>query len=358
MRPFRLLVSLALAPIIFSGSSVSFAQESPASQPTTTPATRPTTKPVWVGPISPDILPGNGLSQHPFFYAGEWNFPKPEQTMFIVKDGKVVWSYSIPSKDENKQISEYSDATMLSDGSVVFGYKTGASKVSADKKVVWDYKAPKGCEVHVVQPIGLDRVMFIQNGNPAKLFVLNLTTGKNETEFELPTGPSHKVHGQFRRARMTPAGTFLVTHMDLGKVAEYDATGKEIWSLAVPSPWAAVRLKNGNTLVTSNKGFVHEVTPAGEVVWEFTQKDVPDIRIFSIQEANRLANGNTVISNWCPNGIKPVDWPKSVQVLEVTPEKKLVWALRSWQDSADLGPATCIQLLDEPGIPENREQQR
>jgi outer membrane protein assembly factor BamB len=318
----------------------------------------PATKPVWVGPMAPDVLPGNGLSQHPFFYAGEWNFPKPQQTMFVVRDGKVVWSYSIPSKDAG-QDSELSDATMLSDGSVVFARKTGAGKVTADKKLVWDYEAPKGFEVHVVQPIGRDRVMYVQNGNPATLIVYNITTGKKETEFVLPTGSPTKTHGQFRRARMTAAGTFLVAHMDLGKVAEYDTSGKEIWSVEVPSPWAAVRLKNGNTLITSNKGFVREVTPQGQTVWEFTQKDVPDIRLFGIQEADRISNGNTVISNWCPNGIKrPADWPQSVQVLEVTPEKRVVWALRSWDDPANLGPATSIQLLDEPGTGENREQQR
>jgi hypothetical protein len=36
-----------------------------------------------------------------------------------------------------------------------------------------------------------------------------------------------------------------------------------------------------------------------------------------------------------------------VQVLEVTPDKQVVWALSSWKDP-DLGPATHIQLLDEP----------
>jgi hypothetical protein len=44
-----------------------------------------------------------------------------------------------------------------------------------------------------------------------------------------------------------------------------------------------------------------------------------------------------------------------VQVLEVTPAKKVVWALRAWAEPADLGPATVVQLLDEPGLPENRE---
>jgi hypothetical protein len=119
-------------------------------------------------------------------------------------------------------------------------------------------------------------------------------------------------------------------------------------------------LKNGNTLVSSGSTqVVREFNPEGEVLWEFTQKDVPDIRLFSLQEVNRLANGNTVISSWCPNAVKdPKDWRTTVQVLEITPEKKLVWALRSWEPPLDLGPATNIQLLDERGIPEKFELQR
>jgi hypothetical protein len=48
----------------------------------------------------------------------------------------------------------------------------------------------------------------------------------------------------------------------------------------------------------------------------------------------------------------PARWPGSVQVLEVTPDKKVVWVLNQWQNP-DLGPASSIQLLDEPGVAEN-----
>lgn len=310
-------------------------------------------------PISPAVLPGNGLAQHPFFYAGEWNHPNPDQTMFIVRDGRVVWSHSIKLKSPSGMIQEYSDATLLSDGRVLFAHMTGATLINADTQTLWKYDAAPGCEVHVAQPLGRDRAMIVQNGDPAKAMIFNTATGTLEKELILPVGNPAKVHGQFRRARMTAAGTLLAAHMDHNKVAEYDMNGKEVWALAVLSPWAAVRLKNGNTLVTSNRGFVREFTAKGEVVWELTQADVPDIKLFSLQEANRLANGNTVISNWCPNGLKdPATWRDSVQVLEVTPDKKVVWALRAWDDPANLGPATNIQLLDEPGVPENGDHQR
>jgi hypothetical protein len=322
------------------------------------PGLGPATQPAWSGPMSPDVLPGRGMAQHPFLYAGEWDHEKPVQTISIVKNGKIVWSYSIPSK-ENGEISEFSDATLLSDGSLVFSRKTGARKVTADKKTVWDYVAPKGYEVHACEPVGLDRVLMIQNGKESTLMLVNLNTGKTETQFTLATNPAGPVHTHFRRVRMTAAGTFLVPHKDLDKVVEYDAGGKPVWSVNVPVPWSAVRLKSGNTLVSSGSTqVIREFNSTGEVVWQFSQKDVPDIRLFSLQEADRLANGNTIISNWCPSAVKdPKDWPKTVQVLEVTPDKKLVWALRQW-DAPDLGPATCVQLLDEPGIPEKFEQQR
>jgi hypothetical protein len=308
---------------------------------------------------SPPELPGHGLSQHPFFYAGEWYYTHPEQKMFVVRDGRVIWSYSIPLKSAQGDIQEFSDATMLSNGNVLFARKTGAGLVTPDRRLIWNYDAPKGFEVHVAQPLGLNRAMLVQNGNPAKMMIVDLSTGRTEKEMILPTGNPWKTHGQFRRARLTAAGTLLAAHMDNNKVAEYDMNGKMIWSIAVPSPWAAVRLKSGNTLVTGSRGFVREYNPQGAVVWELTQQDVPDIKLFSLQEADRLANGDTVISNWCPNGIKdPKAWSTSVQVFEVTPDKKLVWALRSWSEPADLGPATVVQLLDEPGIPENGEQQR
>jgi hypothetical protein len=41
-----------------------------------------------------------------------------------------------------------------------------------------------------------------------------------------------------------------------------------------------------------------------------------------------------------------------VQALEVTPDKKVVWALRALGNPLDLGPSTTIQLLDQPGVPE------
>jgi outer membrane protein assembly factor BamB len=304
-------------------------------------------------PLSPAILPGNGLAQHPFLYAGEYDTRKPEaQSIFLVLNGKIVWQYSIPMKAARGGIQEFDDATLLPDGNVIFSRMSGAGIVSPDKKIVWEYNAPVGTEVHSAQYLGDNRVLLMRNGTPAQAMIINTATNAVEKEIPIPTTVK-AVHGQFRHIRMTPANTILVPHMGEGKVVEYDLTGKEVWSFKAPNAWSAVRLDNGNTLITGDaRSYVREVNPKGETVWEVNQKDVPDIKLYNVQGAERLANGNTVFCNWCPNGQKNVKlWPQTVQVLEVTPDKKLVWALRSWEAPEDLGTATSIQLLDEPGAP-------
>lgn len=143
--------------------------------------------------------------------------------------------------------------------------------------------------------------------------------------------------------------------MDLGKVVEYTEDGKAVWSVNAPAPWAAIRLKNGDTLISGNQyGYVREVNGAGKTVWEINRDDLPGITLHTVQEVSRLENGDTLINNW--NGsASAAEKPNTVQLIEVTPDKKVVWALRDYQD---LGPASSTQLLDEPGLPEKRELQR
>jgi hypothetical protein len=294
-------------------------------------------------------LPGRGAAQHPFLYAGEWDTRKPlEQSMFIVRDGKVVWQYSMPLHTATGGNQEFDDATLLPNGNIIFSRMSGAGMVNPGKQLVWDYPAPPGTEIHSIQSVGPDRVLIMRNGHPALAMIINTATGKTENKIPIPT-PVTGTHGQFRHIRMTPAGTLLIPHLGEGKVVEYDLDGTALWSVEAKSPWSAVRLKNGNTLIAGDwSGYVREVNPHGQTVWEITQKDVPDFKLFSLQTANRIANGNTVICNWCAGNNKTEEWADTVQVFEVTPEKKVVWALSSWKDP-DLGPATSIQLLDEPG---------
>jgi hypothetical protein len=327
-----------------------------ASQSAALPAPQVSTDPVTTGP-----LPGRGLSQHPFLYCGEFDYVHPEQTMYIVRGGKVEWSYSIPTRmmvRGKSQMAELGDCTRFSNGNILFSYRWGASIVTPEKEIIWNYEAPPDTELHSAEPAGINRVLLAINGNPTKLLLVDTDSGKIVKELSLPTLHPDQVHGQVRRAHYTKTGTFLVGKIEEHKVAEYDADGKEIWSAPIPGDWDVVRLRNGNTLISGNQhGFVREINPAGETVWELDKNDLPGFPLDVVQEVGRMANGNTVIANWVAGDTKPENWPSTVQIIEVTPAKKVVWALRQWSDP-NLGPASSIQLLDEPGIPEKGELQR
>jgi hypothetical protein len=288
----------------------------------------------------PPGLPGNGLAQHPMLYIGE-GYNK----MFLVNRGKVLWTYSTGGGNE------YDDVWMLSNGNILFTRMQYIAEVTPNKEVVWRYDAPAGTEIHACQPIGLDKVLFVQNGLPPQLMVVNTKTKVVEVQHALPapslTDPK-TVHGQFRRVRYTAQGTYLVPFLTMGQVIEYDKDFKEIWKYEIATPWAAIRLKNGNTLITDEREILtREVNPKKETVWELKPGDLPEAyRFINTQSCTRLANGNTIVCSRGGNG-------KGPQLVEVTREKKVVWVLWDWEN---LGPATAVQILDDSGIPEKPGQ--
>jgi len=291
-----------------------------------------------------DKLPGKGLSQFDFFYAGEGKF----HNMYIVKNGKIAWEY----KDADSK-GEISDAVLLTNGNVLFAHQFGVTLITSKKEVLWNYNAPVGCEIHTAQPIGKDHVVFIQNGDTARLFVVNIKSGKIVKSFPLTVRNPKSIHGQFRHARLTTNGTILVAHMDMGKVIEYDINGKILFQLNVPGIWSVEPLRNGNFLVT-NKGFVTEFTNKGDSVWNCPLKSIQNFKITSPQVAIRRPNGNTIVNNWFNQWSGNVDFTNlPVQAIELTKDKKVVWALSSWTAPADLGPSTIIQVLGDKGISEN-----
>ena len=295
-------------------------------------------------PSNSGTFPGKGLAQHGFLYAGE----SKNRRIFLVRDGRIDWTYDDPTGK-----GEISDAVMLSNGNILFAHQFGVTLITPDKKVIWKYDAPAGYEVHTALPIGKDRVLFVQNGDPAQVRVVNIVTGATEREFKIPTKMPPSTHGQIRHARLTVDGTLMIAHMDLNKVVEYDFNGKELWSFPATVPWGVTPLANGNVLITDRTS-VREVTRNKDVVWTFSPSDVPDFHFASLQQAWRLPNGNTVVNNWVNEwDTTPESRKGTLQVLEMTPTKQVVWVLNSWTPPADLGPATTIQFLDRPSSPED-----
>src|SRR5450432_1986730 len=303
------------------------------------------------------IISDNGLRGKSFLYVGEWDTRHPDaQYMTIVRAGKVVWQYTIPLHPSPGANQEFDDITMLPNGNIVFARMSGAGIVTPEKKLIWEFICPPGTETHSCVPIGRDSVLMVLNGNPAKVLIINTATNTTLKEILIPT-TTKNTHGQFRHVRLTNRGTIVVGLLSEGKVVEYTLEGKEIWSVNARSPWSAIRLPNGNTMISGDaQGYTREVDPSGKTVWELTQADVP-FKLYNTQTANRLPNGNTIICNWIGGDQHKEEWPGSIQAFEVTPDKKVVWKLSAW-GTVDLGTCTAIQLLNKKGLPDNNDVQR
>src|SRR4051812_36211081 len=90
----------------------------------------------------PKDLPGRGLAEHDFLYAGE----AKDRRIYIVKKGQIVWTYDDPAGK-----GEISDAVRLSDGKIVIAHQYAVKVIAADGKVLWNLDAPKGSEIHTAQ---------------------------------------------------------------------------------------------------------------------------------------------------------------------------------------------------------------
>ena len=170
------------------------------------------------------------------------------------------------------------------------------------KKVVWKYdsakqngNAGKRIEVHAFERLADGTTMIAESG--AGRIIEVDRDGKLTREISLVLDHPN-AHSDTRLARVTDSNSYLVAHEADGKVREYDrGSGRVVWEYEVPmfgksaknghGPeafgnrlFAALRLKNGNTLVATGNGHsVIEVTPEKKIVWQIHQEDLPGIQI-------------------------------------------------------------------------------
>jgi len=242
------------------------------------------------------------------------------------------------------------------------------------KEVVWSYAADKSngnegknIEAHAFQPLGDGRMMIAESGT-GRIIEID-SDGKLLHEIKLKRDhPS--AHSDTRLVRKLKNGNYLVAHEADGCVREYDGkSGKVIWEFNIPmdpnrkragghglsaygsSVFAAIRLKNGNTLIgAGNNHTVLEVSPEKKVVWRIDQYELENIGLGWVTTVDELKNGNYVIGN-CHAG------NKNPQLFEINPKtKKVVWTLNNYEVIGN--DASNSVLLDQIGKLDRKKQRR
>lgn len=268
--------------------------------------------------------PASAEITHSFLGLGKAN-----QAVIVAEDGTVQWKFEKPA----------SDGWVLPSGNVLLAlYPTegfpGGGVVEVDretKKIVFQYQGQQK-EISTVQPLPKGQFLVAELGPEPRALVID-RKGKilKNTPLQCQT---NNFHMQTRMLRVLPNGNYIAPHLLDFAVKEYDPdTGKVLGTFPTDDrgrekrdwPFTAIRLKNGNTLIgCTNGNRIIEVDAEGKIVWSVSNEDIGENLFDDACGAQRLPNGNTVITSYHSSG-------ERVKLFEVTREKKVVWRYSGMQ---------------------------
>ena len=271
-------------------------------------------------------------TKHSFFLAG------PEFTGIIGEENQIVW-------DSEK--SGARDGYVLKSGHILICWADNVREYDKDKNIIFEYtRAEKSMELGTAVRLRNGNTMITESGTSPRIIEVN-TMG--EVVKSTPLLPeTENVHMQTRMARKLKNGNYLVPHLLAFAVKEYTSEGKVIKTFKTDKeelggkeaenwPFTAIRLKNGNTLVTLTHGNkVVELDSTGSVVWKVANSDLDGDPLVDPCGAQRLPNGNTVIASY---GAKD-----GVKIIEINQDKKVQWKYEGYN-------AHHFQILTTNGKP-------
>ena len=266
------------------------------------------------------------------------------KTAIIGEDGKAQWEYRGGSRD----------GFVLPNGNVLLTFADRVEEIVPAgerlNRAVFTYvRSRENGELITAQRLYNGNTLIPELGARPRLLEVN---AQGSIVLEVPLQPeTENVHMQTRMARQLKNGNFLVPHLLAFAVKEYSPDGKVVHTLktdleelggrkAENWPFTAIRLDNGNTLVSLTHGNkVVEFGRRGEVVWKVDNSHVGG-KFADPCGSQRLAGGNTVVGSHAAS--------KGVSMIEVTPDHEIVWT----SDHPLAAGVHHFQILTTNGKPE------
>jgi hypothetical protein len=262
------------------------------------------------------------------------------KTAIIGEDGKPEWEYQGGSRD----------GFVLPNGNVLIAWSDRVEEVTRTKEVVFTYRrSPENGEIGTAQRLYNGRTLVTELGKRPRLLEVD---ARGAVVLDVPLQPeTENTHMQTRMARQLKNGNYLVPHLLAFAVKEYAPDGRVVRTFrtdfedlggrkAENWPFTAIRLDNGNTLVSLTHGNkVVELGPTGDVVWKVVNEDVGG-QFKDPCGSQRLANGTTVVGSHAAS--------TGISMIEVTPERRIVWT----SDHPLAAGVHHFQILTTNGRPE------
>jgi len=255
----------------------------------------------------PAVTPGTRIPDRLLMISSH----SPSAINIVDANGKPAWSLS-------RDVNHPQDAAVTKDGNLFTSVIDGALMVRlSDKKLLWRYTVPAGCQNPVAQPLA-DGRFLVGNEGPCKL--LEIDAGgvvRKEIQGQSKFTGNHE---QFRISRKTPEGTYLFAMTQDKAVREYDDKGKLIYEIPGRDKCCyATRLPGGNTLI-ANSTAVEEYDKQGKLVWRFDAVSDGRLKAALAVGVTRLKNGNTLFAYYHSDPALP-------DIIEVSPDRKIISSL-------------------------------
>lgn len=239
-----------------------------------------------------------------------------KRVIHIKPDGTLLWD--APNNNGH-------DVQRLPNGNLLINNPPSVQEIDRNRKVVWEVGPPLIRSAESCQRLANGHTVIADVG---RMTVIEIDENKKVVwEFVVPND-NKRPRPTMRQVRRLDNGNTLICASTEDKVIEVSPDKKVVWSCALPFPYLATRLPNGNTLISSGEGygspkgfFVVEVDLAGKTVWKYGGAGAPAAEQMTWPSGFvRLKNGNTLIS---------IAHGKPGTIREVTPEKKTVRVIAS-----------------------------
>ena len=236
-----------------------------------------------------------------------------KETYILDGAGRKIWQYAGATRD----------GWALPGGNVLLakspGEADGGAAIEVDRagNTIFEFPGTQS-EVNTVQPLAGGRILLTEAGDNPRILEID-RSGRVLHEVAIACQTENH-HLQTRMTRKLPNGNYLVPVMGEKQLREYTPQGEVVWSFDTPHwPFTAIRLPDGNTLTTFTlANTAAEIDPQGKVVWSVTNDDLPGEPYDDACGAQRLGNGNTVLTSYHAAA-------GEIKLFEVDRRKKIVW---------------------------------
>ena len=261
---------------------------------------------------------GKKVIRHSFFIAG------PKFTGIIGENGEEIWNSNKPGAR---------DGYVLPNGNILICWGDEVREYNGDKQVIFNFKKSAAeNELGTAVRLKNGNTLITESGKQPRLLEVDQL---GQIKISVPLLPeTDNFHMQTRMARKLPTGNYLVPHLLAFSVKEYSPSGNIVNTFktdlealggreAENWPFTAIRLKNGNTLVTLTHGNkVVEFDPLGAIAWKISNDDFEEKPFKDPCGAQRLPNGHTVIASYGAS--------EGIRLFEVDNNKKIVWTYNGY----------------------------